>query len=222
MDLKTLTNMFPSHKLVMGEQFAQENITALKVKSVLRWSDTIFVNCDFSEAHFHLLILSGAIFFKCDFSGASFSACDVDQTEFIACNMTCTSFEGSCVQDTSFTDCIIGGMIGPQDFESCSFYSVRYSRHIPIVSNVPYYVVTTPERPLHVFCTPNAWRLHGKGVRMTVAPDEVIGLEEPYKSAVRYVLEMEQSVGRRAVAGFWAESPSTEDAQSNVDAHDIP
>jgi hypothetical protein len=214
MDLKTLTNMFPSHKLVMGEQFAQENISALKVKSVLRWSDTIFVNCDFSEAQFHLLILSGAIFFKCDFSGARFTACDIDGTEFITSNLTCTSFEGSCVMDTSFTDCIIGGMIGPQDFQTCSFYGVRYSRHIPIVSNTPYYVISTPTRPVYVFCTPNAWRLHGKGVRMTVAPDEVIGLEEPYKSIVRCVLDIEQSEGRRAVAGFMAMEPSPERSES--------
>ncbi|WP_262689726.1 pentapeptide repeat-containing protein [Kordiimonas aestuarii] len=216
MDLKTLTNMFPSHKLVMGEQFAQENISALKVKSVLRWSDTIFVNCDFSEAQFHLLILSGAIFFKCDFSGARFTACDVDGCEFITSNLTCTLFDGSSVTDTSFTDCIIGGMAGPQDFQSCSFYGVRYSRHIPIVSNTPYYVITTPEQPIYVFCTPNAWRLHGKGVRMTVEPNEVIGLEEPYKAVVRYVLEIEQSVGRRAVAGFWAHDPSPEQQKTTV------
>ncbi len=208
MDLKTLTNMFPSHKLVMGEQFAQENISALKVKSVLRWADTIFVNCDFSEAQFHLLILSGAIFFKCDFSGARFTACDIDGCEFITSNLTCTSFEGSSVADTSFTDCIIGGMVGPMEFQTCSFYGVRYSRHIPIVSNTPYYVISTPTQPIYVFCTPNAWRLHGKGVRMTVAPDEVIGLEEPYKSIVRCVLEIEQSEGRRAVAGFLAGEPS--------------
>ncbi|WP_417451038.1 pentapeptide repeat-containing protein [Kordiimonas sp.] len=208
MDLKTLTNMFPSHKLVMDEQFAQENISALKVKSVLRWADTIFVNCDFSEAQFHLLILSGAIFFKCDFSGARFTACDIESCEFFTSNLTCTSFEGSSVLDTSFSDCIIGGMAGPQDFQSCSFYNVRYSRHIPIVSNTPYYFIATPTQPLYVFCTPNAWRLHGKGVRMTVEPSEVIGLEEPYKSAVRYVLEVEQAVGRHAVAGFLAHKPS--------------
>jgi hypothetical protein len=215
MDLKTLTNMFPSHKLVMGEQFAQESISALKVKSVLRWSDTIFVNCDFSEAQFHLLILSGAIFFKCDFSGAAFTACDIDGSEFLSCNLTCASFEGSQVRDTSFTDCIIGGMAGPQDFVSCSFLGVRYSRHIPIVSNTPYYVVTTPEMPLHVFCTPNAWRIHGKGVRLTVTPDEVLGLEEPYKSVVRYVLEVEQAVGARAVAGY-----RNETLRRMVEAHE--
>ena len=45
---------------------------------------------------------------------------------------------------------------------------------------------------------------------MTVAPDEVIGLTEPYKSVVRCVLDIEQSVGRRAVAGFLANEPSRE------------
>lgn len=199
MDLKTLTNMFPSHKLVMGEQFAQENVSALKVKSVLSWSDTIFVNCDFSEAHFHLLVLSNAIFFKCDFAGATFTACDVDSTEFITCNMTCADFAGSCVQDSSFTDCIVGGMVGPVDFESCSFNSARYSRHIPIVSNVPYYTVSTPTKPLYIFCTPNAWRVHGDGVRLSVSPADMPHVDEPYRSAVKYVFDMEQSVGREAV-----------------------
>ena len=212
MDLKTLTNMFPSHKLVMSEQFAQESISALKVKSVLRWSDTIFVNCDFSEAQFHLLILSGAIFFKCDFSGASFTACDIDGSEFISCNLTCTDFEGSSTRDTSFTDCIIGGMAGPQNFISCSFFGARYSRHIPIVSNTPYYVVTTSERPLHIFCTPNAWRIHGKGIHHTITPDQVPGLEEPFKSALRYVLEMEQAAGKRAVGGVWVGKPAEKTA----------
>jgi len=199
MDLKTLTNMFPSHKLVMGEQFAQESVSALKVKSVLRWSDTIFVNCDFSETKFHLLMLQGAIFFKCDFAGAVFTACDIDGTEFVACNMTCADFEGSCVQDSNFSDCIIGGMVGPRDFESCSFESPRYSRHIPIVSSVPYYSVSTPKRPLQIFCTPNAWRVHGEGIRVTVTPEDLPHVEEPYRSAVTCVHELEQSVGREAV-----------------------
>lgn len=199
MDLKTLTNMFPSHKLVMGEQFAQESVSALKVKSVLRWADTIFVNCDFSEAQFHLLLLSGAIFFKCDFAGATFTACDIDGTEFINCNMTCANFEGSSVRDTSFAECIIGGMIGPRDFESCSFTNARYSRHIEIVSNVPYYSISTPVQPLQIFCTPNAWRVHGEGVRLTVTANDLPHLDEPYQSAVRCVFEMEQAVGRSAV-----------------------
>lgn len=199
MDLKTLTNMFPSHKLVMGEQFAQENVSALKVKSVLRWSDTIFVNCDFSEAQFHLLVMSGAIFFKCDFAGATFTACDIDGTEFLSCNMTCTDFRGSCVQDSSFTDCIIGGMVGPTDFESCSFLNPRYSRHIPIVSSVPYYAVSTPTKPVVVFCTPNVWRVHGEGLRLNVTPEDLPHVDEPYRSAVTCVLRMEQAVGAQAV-----------------------
>ena len=200
MDLKTLTNMFPSHKLVMGEQFAQENISALKVKSVLRWSDTIFVNCDFSEAQFHLLILSGAIFFKCDFAGATFNACDIDGCEFLACNLTCTNFDGSCVRDTAYSDCIVGGVIGPRDFESNSFVNMRYSRHIAITSNVPYYSISTPTIPIQVFCTPNGWRVHSDGVRLTVKPTDVPHLDEPYRSAVKCVLSIEQSVGRKAVA----------------------
>ncbi len=199
MDLKTLTNMFPSHKLVMGEQFAQENVSALKVKSVLRWSDTIFVNCDFSEAQFHLLVLSGAIFFKCDFAGATFTACDIDGTEFLSCNLTCTDFRGSCVRDTSFSDCVIGGMFGPNDFESCSFIHPRYSRHIPIVSSVPYYTVSTPTKPVVVFCTPNVWRVHGEGLRLNVMPEDLPHVDEPYRSAVTCVLRMEQAVGAHAV-----------------------
>lgn len=215
MDLKTLTNMFPSHKLVMGEQFAQENVSALKVKSVLRWSDTIFVNCDFSEAHFHLLMLSGAIFFKCDFAGAKFTACDIDGTEFISCNMTCADFEGSCVQDSTFSECIIGGIVGPRDFDSCTFVAPRYSRHIGITSSVPYYSISTPTRPLQIFCTPNAWRVHGVGVRLTVTPQDLPGTEEPYRSAVTCVHHMEQSVGsaavRQALIGSKTKQESSED-----------
>jgi len=185
MDLSTLTNMFPSHKLVMGEQFAQENISALKVKTILNWSDTIFVNCDFSEAQFHLLMISSTIFFKCDFSGAAFRACDIDASEFISCNMTCSSLQNSAVTDTSFTECIIGGMVGPQDFTSCSFVYPRYSRKSRITSLYPYVVVSTAEAPLVIFKTEASWHVHTKNKHKSFALD---GKEapEPYASAIAY------------------------------------
>lgn len=186
MDLKTLTNMFPSHKLIMGEQFAQENISALKIKSILNWSDTIFVNCDFSEAQFHLLMISGAIFFKCDFSGATFRACDIDASEFISCNMTCTNFQNASVSDTSFTDCIIGGLCGPRDFTNCSFVYPRYSRRTAIISPVPYVVVSTADAPLYLFKTESGWRIHAKSERLNIAFDRVSEADEPYRSAIRY------------------------------------
>lgn len=178
--------MFPSHKLIMGEQFAQENISALKIKSILNWSDTIFVNCDFSEAQFHLLMISGAIFFKCDFSGASFRACDIDASELISCNLTCTNFQNASVSDTSFTDCIIGGLAGPRDFSSCSFVYPRYSRRTAIVSPMPYVVVSTADSPLYLFKTDAGWRIHAKAKRMNVAFDRVGEVEEPYRSAIIY------------------------------------
>lgn len=185
MDLKTLTNMFPSHKLVMGEQFAQENISALKIKSILNWSDTIFVNCDFSEAQFHLLMISGTIFFKCDFSGASFRACDVDGSEFISCNLTCADMQASAISDTSFTDCIIGGMRGPQDFSSCSFVYPRYARRTPITSQYPYAVVTTADVPLIIYKTSAAWQVHSKDRRQSF-PLDAKNIPEPYGSAIEY------------------------------------
>jgi Pentapeptide repeats (9 copies) len=185
MDLKTLTNMFPSHKLVMGEQFAQENISALKIKSILNWSDTIFVNCDFSEARFHLLMISGSIFFKCDFSGASFRACDIDASEFITCNLTCADMQASAVSDTSFTDCIIGGFRGPQDFASCSFVYPRYARSTPITSLFPYVVVTTGDEPLVLFKTKSAWHVHSKNRRQTFAL-EAVDMPEPFASAIEF------------------------------------
>tara|TARA_R110002096_G_scaffold392714_2_gene587695 strand:+ start:2493 stop:3125 length:633 start_codon:yes stop_codon:yes gene_type:complete len=186
MDLKTLTNMFPSHKLIMGEQFAQENISALKIKSILNWSDTIFVNCDFNEAHFHLLMISGAIFFKCDFSGATFRACDIDASEFISCNLTCTNFQNASVLDTSFTDCIIGGLYGPRDFSSCSFVYPRYSRKMAITSPMPYVVVTTDNTPLYLFKTEAGWCIHSKKTRTNVAFDRIAEVEEPFRSAIAY------------------------------------
>jgi len=200
MDLKTLTNMFPSHKLVMGEQFAQENISALKIKSILNWSDTIFVNCDFSEAQFHLLMISSTIFFKCDFSGASFRACDVDASEFISCNLTCADMQASAVSDTSFTDCIIGGLRGPQDFTSCSFVYPRYARRSPITSQFPYVVVTTAEAPLVLYKTQTAWQIHSAEKRKTFALD-AIDVPEPYASAIEYAsrssAEQDRSLSER-------------------------
>jgi len=193
MDLKTLTDMFPSHKLVMGEQFAQESISALKVKAILNWSDTIFVNCDFSETRFHLLIISGAIFFKCDFSGASFRACDIDASEFISCNLTCTDLLASAVTDTSFTDCIIGGIMGPHDFTNCSFIYPRYSRRATIISTVPYVVVTTDATPYYIFKTDAGWRVHFGKKRITVECDKVDELEEPFKSAILYAKQVSQA-----------------------------
>ncbi len=186
MDLKTLTNMFPSHKLIMGEQFAQENISALKIKSILNWSDTIFVNCDFSEAQFHLLMISGTIFFKCDFSGASFRACDIDASEFISCNLTCADFQNASVLDTSYTGCIIGGLAGPRDFSACSFVYPRYSRRTVITSPIPYVVVSTDGAPLYLFKTESGWRVHQKSKRINVAFDEMEEVEEPYRSAIAY------------------------------------
>ena len=189
MDLKTLTNMFPSHKLVMGEQFAQENISALKIKSILNWTDTIFVNCCFSEARFHLIMISGSIFFECDFSGANFRACDIDASEFISCNLTCTNFQGTAVSDTSFTDCIIGGISGPEDFSNCSFVYPRYSRRTAITSSVPYVVVSTADTPLYIFKTENGWRIHSVERRVNVSYERARFIEEPYRSAIAYAAQ---------------------------------
>ncbi len=192
MDLKTLTNTFPSHKLVVGEQFAQESISALKIRSVLNWSDTIFVNCDFSEAQFHLLMVSSAIFFKCDFSGARFRACDIDGSEFISCNLTCAEMLGSEVSDTTFTDCIIGGIRGPVTQESLNFYFPRYSRNLPLTSQAPYYVVTTPGELLYIFKTENSWRIHGEHRRVIIKNDELEKAEDPYKTAVKSVAKFDE------------------------------
>lgn len=196
MDLKTLTNMFPSHKLVMGEQFAQENISALKIKSILNWSDTIFVNCDFSEAQFHLLMVSGTIFFKCDFSGATFRACDIDASEFISCNLTCANMQASAVSDTSFTDCIIGGLRGPEDFNSCSFVYPRYARRSPISSPFPYLVVTTAESPLILYRTSEQWQIHAGNKRVSVQLDGS-NAPEPYASAVAYAEQVMKDYDKR-------------------------
>lgn len=192
MDLKTLTNLFPSHKLVMGEQFAQESISALRIKSVLNWSDTIFVNCDFSEAQFHLLMISSAIFFKCDFSGASFRACDIESSEFITCNLTCADLLGSAVSDTTFTDCIIGGIVGPVSQEGLSFYFPRYSRHLPLTSQAPYYVFTLPGELVHIFRTEESWRVHSQKRRVTIANGDVETSAEPYRTIVRTALELDR------------------------------
>lgn len=186
MDLKTLTSMFPSHKLVMGEQFAQETISALKIKAILNWADTIFVNCNFNEAQFHLLTMSGAIFFKCDFSGASFKACDVDASEFISCNLTCCEMLGASFTDTSFTDCVIGGILGPENLSSCAFIYPRYSRNSNIISSIPYVMVTTERAPLYVFNTDTGWRVHMGNQRVNVAAGEVETAQEPYRSAILY------------------------------------
>lgn len=191
MDLKTLTNTFPSHKLVMGEQFAQESISALKIRSVLNWSDTIFVNCDFSEAQFHLLMVSSAIFFECDFSGARFRACDIDSSEFISCNLTCAELLGSEVSDTTFTDCIIGGIKGPVSTESLNFYFPRYSRNLPLTSQAPYYVVTTVGEILYIFKTEDSWRVHGEKNRLIVQKSELDTAKEPYKTAIESVAKLD-------------------------------
>jgi uncharacterized protein YjbI with pentapeptide repeats len=192
MDLKTLTNMFPSHKLVMNEQFAQESISALKIKSVLNWSDTIFVNCDFSEAQFHLLMVSSAIFFQCDFSGACMQACDIDGSEFISCNMTCCDLQGSAISDTSFTDCIIGGMLGPVNQAGVTFFFPRYSRNLPLTSQAPYYAMNTPEELVYIFRTENDWRVHGLHKRLVVNHDAVEEAEEPYRSMLVSVSAIEE------------------------------
>ena len=191
MDLKTLTNTFPAHKLVMGEQFAQETISALKISSVLNWSDTIFVNCDFSEAQFHLLMVSSAIFFKCDFSGARFRACDIDGSEFISCNLTCAEMLGSEVSDTTFTDCIIGGIKGPVSQQSLNFYFPRYSRNLPLTSQAPYYVMTTAGELLYIFKTEDSWRVHGEHRRLTIKNEELKKAEEPYKTAIETVSNLD-------------------------------
>lgn len=192
MDLKTLTNMFPSHKLVMGEQFAQESISALKIRSVLNWSDTIFVNCDFSEAQFHLLMVSSAIFFKCDFSGAVFRACDIDGSEFISCNLTCADMLDSGVSDTTFTDCIIGGIKGPVSQKGLSFYFPRYSRNLPLISQAPYYVMTTAGELLYLFKTEESWRIHGEQKRVIIKDGDLDKAEEPYRTAVEAALKLDQ------------------------------
>lgn len=197
MDLKTLTNMFPSHKLVMGEQFAQESISALKIRSVLNWSDTIFVNCDFSEAQFHLLMVSSAIFFKCDFSGSVFRACDIDGSEFISCNLTCAEFLDAAVSDTTFTDCIIGGMRGPVSQKGLSFYFPRYSRNLPLTSQAPYYVMTSAGELMYLFKTEESWRVHGEQKRLIVRLEDVDAAEEPYRTAIKAVDELD---GQRIAA----------------------
>lgn len=191
MDLKTLTNMFPSHNLVMGEQFAQENISGLKVRSILDWSNTIFVNCDFSEAELHLLMITGTIFFKCDFSGAKLKACDIDGCEFISCNLTCADIISSSVSDTTFTDCIIGGMIGPNNLNGLSFYFPRYSRSLPLTSHVPYYLVSTMTDCLYIFKTEKNWRIHGGKTLVVVDHDKIDHAEEPFKTALKAVTEMD-------------------------------
>ncbi|MCJ9430678.1 pentapeptide repeat-containing protein [Kordiimonas marina] len=196
MDLKTLTNMFPLHTLIMGEQFAQESITALKVRSVIRWSETLFVNCDFSEAQLHMLLMNDVIFFDCDFSGANFTACDIDGCEFISCNLTCSNFEGASVRDTSFTDCVIGGIAGPMDMSSCIFTNVRYSRHIPITSRAPYYVVSTESSPLYIFRTGDEWRIHSQGTRLIVPGISLKETSEPYRSIILGLLQQELSARR--------------------------
>ncbi len=182
--------MFPSHKLVMGEQFAQESISALKIKAILNWADTIFVNCNFSETHFHLLTMSGAIFFKCDFSGAIFKACDIDASEFISCNLTCSNFSGTSVTDTSFTDCIIGSIVGPVDFSACAFVYPRYSRHIKITSPSPYLMVATDTAPLYIFKTDSDWRVHSVNKHVTVKFVEERLAQEPCKSAILYACKI--------------------------------
>jgi hypothetical protein len=192
MDLKTLTNMFPSHKLVMGEQFAQENISALRIKSVLNWSDTIFVNCDFTESQFHLLMISSAIFFKCDFSGATFRACDIESSEFITCNLTCADLLGSAVNDTTFTDCIIGGLVGPVNHEDLSFYFPRYSRHLPLTSQAPYYVFTLPGELVYIFRTEESWRLHSEKRRISVMHGDIDTIAEPYRTLLNTALELDR------------------------------
>ncbi len=191
MDLKTLTNMFPSHKLVMGEQFAQESISALKIRSVLNWSDTIFVNCDFSEAQFHLLMVSSAIFFKCDFSGAVFRACDIDGSEFISCNLTCSDMLGSVVSDTTFTDCIIGGIRGPVSHDGLNFYFPRYSRNLPLTSQAPYYVITAVGELLFIFKTEDSWRVHGEHRRVVIKHEDLETAKEPYKTAVESAAKLD-------------------------------
>ena len=191
MDLKTLTNMFPSHKLVMGEQFAQENISALKIRSVLNWSDTIFVNCDFSEAQFHLLMVSSAIFFKCDFSGAIFRACDIDGSEFISCNLTCADLLGTSVTDTTFTDCIVGGFKGPVDQDRLNFYFPRYSRNLPLTSQAPYYVFTSVGEMMYLFKTEESWRVHGTKRRVTIKHADLEAADEPYRTAVKTAEELD-------------------------------
>ncbi|WP_262693883.1 pentapeptide repeat-containing protein [Kordiimonas aquimaris] len=192
MDLKTLTNMFPSHKLVMNEQYAQEHISTLKTKTLLNWSDTIFVNCDFTEAQFHLMMVSSAIFFQCDFSGASLRACDIEGCEFISCNMTCCDLQGSFVSDTTFTDCIIGGIRGPVSPAGVAFFFPRYSRNLPLTSQAPYYVMTTPEELVYVFRTENDWRIHGLHKRLVVGLDNIEEAEEPYRAVLQAVATIEQ------------------------------
>lgn len=186
MDLKTLTHMFPSHKLVMGEQFAQENISALKVRAILDWSDTIFVNCDFSEASFHLLMVSGAIFFNFDFSGASFRACDLDACEFISCTLAGTDMKASAVSDTSFTDCVIGGFMGPDDFHCCSFIHPRYSRQVKIDGPMPYVKVTTMGHPLFIYKTAASWHIHSRGKVETIPVGTQQELDAEITTAIAY------------------------------------
>lgn len=205
MDLKTLTNMFPSHKLVMGEQFAQESVSGLKIKSVLNWSDTIFVNCDFSEAQIHLLMITGAIFFKCDFSGAAFRACDIEGCEFISCNLTCTDLVGASVTDTTFTDCIIGGFIGPTSLNGLSFYFPRYSRNLPLTSQAPYYVVSTISDLLYIFKTETTWRVHGSKTRFVVEQGKIDTLDEPYQTALNAVVDMDSVYFQDVIQGPKAE-----------------
>lgn len=186
MDLKTLTNMFPSHKLVMGEQFVQENISALKVRAILDWSDTIFVNCDFTEAGFHLLMVSGAIFFNCDFSGANFRACDLDACEFISCNLAGADMKASAVSDTSFTDCIVGGFMGPDDLLSCNFTYPRYSRTSKIESSFPYIRVTTMGHPLFIYKTASSWHVHNGSKIENFSIGSIENIPSLYRHAILY------------------------------------
>jgi hypothetical protein len=142
-------------------------------------------------------MVSGTIFFKCDFSGATFRACDIDQSEFISCNLTCSDMQASAVSDTSFTDCIIGGMKGPENFTSCSFVYPRYARRTPITSPFPYVVMTSADKPLVMYRTQDAWHIHHGDKRLTVGFD---GADAPelYANAVLYgekiMREHEQSI----------------------------
>lgn len=46
---------------------------------------THFVDCDFSQTHWHELALSGVMFVRCRFDGAHFDACQLASVSFYAC-----------------------------------------------------------------------------------------------------------------------------------------
>ncbi len=101
--------------------------------------------------------------------------------------MTCANMKASSITDTSFTDCVIGGLMGPDDFSCCNFNASRYSRTAHIVTVLPYTVFSSENGPFYIYKTNDSWHVHEGKKRKSFSVKHKVPATSPYAPAIDFI-----------------------------------